>query len=77
MPFSTWDQDTMNIAVMRLMFRLALSGPKRMDFINGGFIMSHGSGSSAPTNLEKEVYEECAQWRAPLQSRQGLFGELL
>ena len=48
MPFSTWDQDAMNIAVMESDIPLSTLGPEGMDFIDSGFTMSHAVGSNKP-----------------------------
>jgi lipopolysaccharide biosynthesis glycosyltransferase len=48
MPFSTWDQDAMNIAVMESDVSLSTLGPEGMDFIERGFTMSHATGPSKP-----------------------------
>lgn len=48
MPFSTWDQDAMNIAVMESDVPLSTLGPEGMDFIDSGFTMSHAIGSDKP-----------------------------
>jgi hypothetical protein len=48
MPFSTWDQDAMNVAVMESDVPISTLGPEGMDFIDSGFTMSHAIGSDKP-----------------------------
>jgi hypothetical protein len=47
-PFSGTDQDAMNIFAMAAESHLSTIGPEGMDFIPGGFTMSHAVGSPKP-----------------------------
>lgn len=47
-PFFANDQDVMNIAAMCTTAPLSEMGPEAMDFIHGGFTMSHATGSPKP-----------------------------
>ncbi|WP_366182383.1 hypothetical protein [Flavobacterium ovatum] len=49
-PFSAKDQDALNIAAMCCSVPLSEMGPEAMDFIHGGFTMSHAIGRSKPWN---------------------------
>jgi hypothetical protein len=47
-PFFAKDQDALNIAAMCTTAPLSEMGPEAMDFIHGGFTMSHATGSPKP-----------------------------
>lgn len=47
-PFFAKDQDVMNIAAMCSAVPLSEMGPEAMDFIHGGFTMSHAIGGPKP-----------------------------
>jgi hypothetical protein len=47
-PFFAKDQDALNIAAMSANVALSEIGPEGMDFIHGGFTMSHAIGSPKP-----------------------------
>lgn len=47
-PFFANDQDVMNIAAMSTTAALSEIGPEGMDFVHGGFTMSHAIGSPKP-----------------------------
>jgi hypothetical protein len=49
-PFFAKDQDVMNIAAMCSPVSLSEMGPEGMDFIHGGFTMSHATGTPKPWN---------------------------
>lgn len=46
--FASQDQDTLNIAAMSTECPISEMGPEAMDFIHGGFTMSHAVGSPKP-----------------------------
>ncbi|WP_071837717.1 hypothetical protein [Hymenobacter norwichensis] len=46
--FEANDQDAMNIAAMCTTTKISEVGPDGMDFTNGGWIMSHATGSTKP-----------------------------
>ena len=47
-PFYVCDQDSMNVAAMYSGYPLTTIGPESMDFISGGYTMSHAIGSPKP-----------------------------
>lgn len=49
-PFFANDQDALNIAAMCCNVPISEMGPEAMDFIHGGFTMSHAVGSPKPWN---------------------------
>jgi hypothetical protein len=72
--FKVGDQDLLNLAAMCSSFPLSIVGPEGMDFIGGGWIMSHAVGSPKPwnknyfmsslnglkpTNADKEYWKYC------------------
>ena len=46
--FSVGDQDLLNLAAMCTSLPLSRFGPEGMDFTEGGWLMSHGTGSPKP-----------------------------
>jgi len=48
--FSSQDQDALNIAAMCCDSPVSEMGPEAMDFIPGGWVMSHATGNSKPWN---------------------------
>ncbi len=47
-PFHAVDQDALNIIAMHAAPNLSTLGPEGMDFLHGGFAMSHATGPSKP-----------------------------
>ena len=47
-PFFASDQDALNMAIMSSKFPISELGPEAMDFIHGGWTMSHAVGSPKP-----------------------------
>jgi hypothetical protein len=48
LPFATWDQDAMNLAVMLCETVLSTLGQEGMDFAPGGYTMAHAVGRPKP-----------------------------
>ncbi|OKH27900.1 hypothetical protein NIES2101_43755 [Calothrix sp. HK-06] len=55
--FSVGDQDLLNLTAMCTKEPISLFGPEGMDFLGGGWLMSHSTGSPKPwkTNFLKEL----------------------
>lgn len=47
-PFISVDQDTLNLAIMIAQERPSIAGPEAMDFVHGGYFMSHAIASPKP-----------------------------
>jgi hypothetical protein len=47
-PFSAFDQDALNVALMASSDPVSIVGPEGMDFKPGGYIMSHALGPAKP-----------------------------
>ncbi len=47
-PFSAFDQDALNIALMCCPYPMSIIGREGMDFQPGGYVMSHAVGSAKP-----------------------------
>ena len=47
-PFSSFDQDALNITLMANKAPVSVVGPEGMDFRPGGYIMSHAIGPAKP-----------------------------
>lgn len=63
-PFWSIDQDALNIAAMCCIPPISEVGPDGMDFIHGGWIMSHATGSPKPWK-KNFLYEAVFKVRPP------------
>jgi hypothetical protein len=70
-PFFAKDQDILNMALMSCSFPLSEMGPEAMDFIHGGFTMSHAIGSPKPWN--KNIFFEFVKGSIPTMADKSFF----
>jgi hypothetical protein len=68
-PFCMTDQDALCMAAMVTPSPLSVIGPEGMDFVGGGFTMSHATGSPKPW---RKKFARCAwQGRPPSRADKG------
>lgn len=68
-PFTAIDQDLLNLAAMIMPQPLSTIGPEGMDFIGGGFTMSHAAGGIKP--WRKHMVREAFVGQAPTSADKG------
>lgn len=68
-PFYGIDQDTLNLTAMITDHPLSTIGPEGMDFVSGGFTMSHGVGTPKP--WQKPMILSALDGRGPNAADQG------
>jgi hypothetical protein len=70
-PFGATDQDTLNLMAMTTEEPLSTIGPEGMDFVPGGFTMTHGVGSPKPWN--KHMIAQALDGRRPSPADHAFF----
>jgi len=68
-PFLGTDQDTLNLMAMITPHPLSTIGPEGMDFLPGGFTMSHAVGKPKP--WQKHMIYEALSGKAPTSADKG------
>ena len=65
-PYLYLDQDLMNLALMLVPHSISAVGPEGMDFVPGGFVMSHSAGDTK--SWRKRFVWDALQGRAPTRA---------
>jgi hypothetical protein len=74
-PFHQTDQDALNIAAMTTTVPLSFMGPEGMDFVPGGYTMSHAAGVTKP--WRKAFLKEALGGRPPNKADRGYLDNAL